>query len=275
MGQIHGTAQAVSDQTEGLSSMQLVDRVFAVLRTVSESTDRADNATVTQITLQTGLPKSTVSRLLLTLERLEMVERAPQGHGYKIGRGLVALVAHVPHTENLIALAQPFLQMLHDATGETVALTLPEGDQTFAAAQINSDHAIQVRDWTGIRIPMYAQSSGRVFLAERSPSQLERYLAKPRAPYTTKTRTVPNPLRAALAEVRAQGCAWVFGEFEEGLTAVAAPVRNGVGKTVATVSIFGPSFRFPEARQQRAVTRLIVDIAGRLSARLQTIVPTR
>ena len=152
--------------------MQLVERVFAVLRTVSQNTDGANGATVTQITLQTGLPKSTVSRILLTLEQLQMVERAPQGRGYKIGRGLVALVAHVPQAENLVALAQPYLQMLHEATGETVALTLPEGDHAYVAAQINSDHAIQVRDWTGIRIPLYAQSTGRVFLAERNASQL-------------------------------------------------------------------------------------------------------
>ncbi len=255
--------------------MQLVERVFAVLRTVSEGAEGVAGATVTEITLQTGLPKSTVSRILLTLEQLQMVERAPQGRGYKIGRGLVALVAHVPHAENLVALAQPYLQMLHEATGETVALTLPEGDHAYVAVQINSNHAIQVRDWTGIRIPMYAQSTGRVFLAERDPSLLKRYLTKPRMAYTTQTRTAPNRLRAALAEVRTQGCAWVFGEFEDGLTAVAAPVRDAVGKAVATVSIFGPSFRFPAARQQRAVTRLIIDIAGRLSARLQTIAPIR
>jgi DNA-binding IclR family transcriptional regulator len=255
--------------------MQLVERVFAVLRTVSQDTDAADGATVTQIRLQTGLPKSTVSRILLTLEQLEMVERAPQGRGFKIGRGLIALVAHIPHAENLVALARPYLQMLHEATGETVALTLPEGDHAYVAAQINSDHAIQVRDWTGIRIPMYAQSSGRVFLAERNSSQLERYLAKTRTAYTAKTRTTPNQLRAMLADVRAQGYAWVSGEFEDGLTAVAAPVRDVLGKVIATVSIFGPSFRFPKTRQHRAVTRLIVDIAERFSARLQTIMPTQ
>ncbi len=264
-------AHAVSDGADRLSSALLVDRVFAVLRAVAEAADGDDGAggvSVTRVTAHTGLPKSTVSRILLSLERLRMVERAVAGPGYKIGRGLVALVARVPRTEQLATLAQPILQALHDAIGETVALTLPEGDNAYVAVQINSDHAIQVRDWTGVRIPMYAQSTGRVFLAARPQAALERYLSKQRAPYTAKTRVEADALRAALAEVRAQGHAWVIEEFEDGLSAVAAPVRDASGAVMAAVSMFGPSFRFPGARQRREVTRQVVEAAERLSQRL-------
>jgi DNA-binding IclR family transcriptional regulator len=264
MGQTHSLAQSVSDSTDALSSAHVVDRAFAVLSAVAQD---ARGATVTQVCARTTLPKSTVSRLMLSLERLTMLERAPDSRMYRIGPGLLGLVAHVPHVEGLTSRAQPILQALHDEVGETVALTLPEGDHAYVASQINSSHAIQTRDWTGQRIPMYAQSTGRVFLAARAPAALARYLAKPRTPYTSKTRVSAAQLRAALAEVRAQGYAWVYEEFEDGLVAVAAPVHDRDGQVIAAVSIFGPGFRFPGARQQRAITRSVLAAAAALSAR--------
>jgi len=136
-----------------------------------------------------------------------------------------------------LAVAHPYLQELNETLGETVALALPAGDNAYLVDQINSDHAIQVHDWTGVQIPMYLQSTGRVFLAARSD----------------------------LALVRAQGFAWVAEEFGQGLTAVAAPVRNPTGKVVAAVNAFGPSFRF-SARGRRQLAAQAVDATSALCA---------
>jgi DNA-binding IclR family transcriptional regulator len=266
MRHAHTAAQSVSAGDARLSSAHVVDRVFAVLGAVAAD---AGGATVTQVVARTRLPKSTVSRLLLSLERLTMLERTPEGRAYRIGRGMLALLAQVPRTEGLSALAQPMLQTLHDELGETVALTLPDGDNAYIAVQINSNHAIQTRDWTGLRIPMYAQSTGRVFLAARTDHALKRYLTTPRAPFTARTRVSPAQLRSALQVVRSQGYAWVFEEYEDGLVAVAAPVRDAAGDVIAAISAFGPSFRFPGARQQQTVTRRVVAAAQALTARLQ------
>jgi DNA-binding IclR family transcriptional regulator len=261
-------AQIVLGKSEKLSNMQLVERVFAVLRVVAAE----DGASVTQIAQQTGFAKSTVSRICATLEQLEMVTRFSSkdaaGRGFKIGRGLVKLVANVPHVETLAVIAQPYLQELQEAIGESVALTLPEGDNAYVVTQITSQQAIQVRDWTGIRIPMYLQSTGRLFLAERTAQALDRYLAQPLVPYTSKTICEPEPLRHLLTQVREQGCAWVFEEFEEGLTALAVPVRNAAGKIVAAVNVFGPAFRFPGPGKQAEVTRLALLTAQQIAEKL-------
>lgn len=266
MEQIHSMRQIVSGKSNSLSNMQLVERVFALLRTVAAD---GEGVGVTQLAQQTGLAKSTVSRICATLERLEVLERLPENNRFKIGRGLVALVAHLPQSESLLAIARPFLQSLHEEIGETTALTLPEGDSAYVAYQITSDHAIQVRDWTGMRIPMYVQSTGRVFLAERSSDSLDRYFATPRPPYTAKTVCDPIQLRTLLVQIKEQGFAWVIEEFEEGLSAVAAPIRDGTGVVVAAVNVFGPSFRFPGEGQQEAVTERVVAAARRISAHLQ------
>ncbi len=268
--QAHLMAQIVSNKSKKVSNTQFVARVFAVLRVIAG----AEGVGVTQIAQETGLAKSTVSRICTTLEQLALVERLTahdgaghlvSGRGFKIGPGLVALVANVPHIETLAVIAQPYLQALQEAVGETVALTLPEGNNAYVVTQITSRQAIQVRDWTGIRLPMYLQSTGRIFLAERTPDALDRYLAQPLLPYTSKTICDPMQLRAELAQVRVQGYAWVIEEFEEGLTALAVPVRNGSGQVVAAINLFGPSFRFPAAGQQGEVTRLALGTAQQLA----------
>jgi DNA-binding IclR family transcriptional regulator len=177
-------------------------------------------------------------------------------------------VANVPHAETLAVIAQPYLQALQEAIGESVALTLPEGDNAYVVTQITSQQAIQVRDWTGIRIPMYLQSTGRLFLAERTTQALDRYLARPLMPYTSKTICEPDGLRRVLAQIGQQGYAWVFEEFEEGLTALAVPVRDASGSVIAAVNVFGPAFRFPAPGQQAEITRLAQLTAQQIMARL-------
>ena len=88
-----------------MSNMQLVERVFSVLRVVAAS---ADGASVTNLAQQTGLAKSTVSRICSTLEDLQAIERLSDNNRFKIGRGLVALVANLPHS-NLMAI-HPYLR---------------------------------------------------------------------------------------------------------------------------------------------------------------------
>jgi IclR family acetate operon transcriptional repressor len=247
--------------------MPLLDRAFGILRAVAAS---EGGATVSDVTRQTGLPKSTVSRLLATLEQLEAVER-DAANAFTIGRGIVALAARVPHADTLAAIARPYLQELNERIGETVALALPEGDYAVVVDQISSRHAIQVRDWTGQRIEMYVLSTGRVFLAERSREALDRYLAAPLARYTSQTIVDPDELRAALDQVRTHGYAWIFEEYEVGLNAMAAPIRDRSSRAVAAVNVFGPAFRFPAEGQYEQITRLVVATAKTITGRLQQI----
>ena len=114
---------------------------------------------------------------------------------------------------------------------------------------MDTSHQVQVRDWTGTRVPMHAVSSGLVFLAQLPSSTLDAYLSRDLESFTPRTITSPDALRERLAQVRIDGYAWVHGEFAEGLSSVAAGVADATGVLAAAVHVHGPAYRFPQGRE--------------------------
>jgi DNA-binding IclR family transcriptional regulator len=249
-----------------MSSIQSIERAFSILEAVAA---QSDGVGVTEIANRVDLPKSTVSRMLATLDSLAVVERLPDGEGVRLGPKILALALQVPYSRHLAALARPYLLELAEATGEAVGLCLPDGDQVFYIDQVQSRHHLQVRDWTGSRFPLHVVSSGKVLLAAWEEAALARYLERPLAQYTPKTIADPAKLRQQLVEVRREGCCWAIEEFEEGLNGVSGPVYDQTGQVVAALNIYGPAFRFPRNGDYEAVTRLLLDVCGRMSAVLK------
>jgi len=185
----------------------------------------------------TGLAKSTASRLLAALERHRLVHKADEG--YEAGP-LFALYAsrHEPDDE-LIWLAQPSLEALSRATGETVNLAIVRHNAVVQIAQIDSTFLLGTTNWVDVDVPPHCSALGKVFFAAGS-------IPLPRVPMERRTeRTITDP--AALAreceQIRKVGYASAFGELEVGLDAVAAPVFSRSGQVVAAVGLSGPSDR--------------------------------
>lgn len=248
-----------------MSSIQSIERAFSILETVAA---QSDGVGLTEIANRVNLPKSTVSRMLTTLESLGVVERLPDGEGVRLGAKILALAMQVPYGRHLAALARPYLLELAEAAGEAVGLCVPDGDQVFYIDQVQSRHHVQVRDWTGTRFPMHVVSSGKVFLAGWDEAALARYLERPLVQYTPKTVANPAGLKKQLAQVRQQGYCWAIEEFEEGLVAVSAPVHDKAGQIAAALNIYGPAFRFPRNGDYEAVTTLLLDVCQRMTRRL-------
>lgn len=242
-----------------MSTVQSIDRAFAVLRSLTSGP-----AGVTQLAEQVELPKSTVSRLLSTLEELGVVEQVTAGGNYRIGPGLIEIATAVMPGRSLVAAARPHLVELARRTGEAAGLSVPDGRMAHYVDQADSDNQVQVRDWTGERIVMHAVSSGLVFLAWAEPSFVDAYLKGPLQAFTSRTITDPATLRRRLAEIREAGFAWVFEEFSDGANSVAAPIRNQRGDVIAAIHSHGPAHRFPGTRSADEVGALVVASANRL-----------
>lgn len=240
--------------------VQSLERAFAILDEVARRP-----AGVTEIADRVRLPKSTVARLLATLESLEAVERF-DGAQWRIGPGLESLSATGSPERGLIAAARPFLARLAADLGEDAGLGLPDGNDVVYVDQVGSDNPVQVRDWTGTRAPMHAVPSGLVLLAEWPGDALDAYLGGELVALTRRTVTDPRQLRRRLEEVREAGFVWGREEFAEGIASVAAPVRDGEGRAVAAIHVHGPAYRFPAPGAEARIAGAVMAAAAAVSA---------
>ncbi|MEM7112825.1 MAG: IclR family transcriptional regulator [Chloroflexota bacterium] len=249
--------------------VQSVSRAFTLLKLVAR---HPQGIGVMELAEQTGLHKSTVSRLLSTLEAERAVERVPQGKHYQVSQQFMTLFAQANLPQSLITLAQPYLHELQSATNEDAGLALPEGDYAVYVDQVFSQQPVQVRDWTGMRFPLHTVSAGKIFLAFMDEVVQEIYLKRPLEHYTPQTVTSPDKIRAEISQTRRQQVAWVIEEFAEGLTAVASPIFDSHNNVIAALSIYGPAFRFPAApSDQIRINRLIRVAAQRLTQQVREI----
>ena len=147
-----------------MSSVQSVERAFAVLRCLASGP-----AGVSEVAERSHLPKSTVSRLLSTLNELGAVDQLGAGGDYRIGDLMVELAAAAQPGRSLVAIARPHLVQLTEALGEATGLSVLDGHDVHYLDHVEADHPVQVRDWTGERLPAHLVSSGFVLLAGAPP----------------------------------------------------------------------------------------------------------
>lgn len=252
-----------------MSTNQSIKRAFSILKAIAAN---GEGTGVTEIATQIDLHKSTVSRMLATLAEVGAVERLTNGDGFRIGAELVALAAQVAYPRHLMTIARPFLLELAQATGETINLCIPEGDVAHYIDQIDSHYNLQIRDWTGYRIPLHATCDGKVFLAQRSTEQIAAYLSRPLQRFSPQTLTDPARLREHLADIRAQGHAWTHGEYEAEITGISVPVWDAAGQVSASLCVGGPSFRFPAKDDAEKVIQLMKTMSRELSGRLGGVI---
>jgi DNA-binding IclR family transcriptional regulator len=191
-----------------------------------------------------GLHKSTVYRILATLEASGFIERSPAGESYRLGAASLLLGTTALGQVDLPARARPHLQSLMHATGETVHLVVLHRNQGLVIDKIDSERSVRMASGIGFRSPLYCTGAGKVLLAHLPPANLEAFLAETELrTHTPHTITDPERLRRELVRAREQGFAMDKEEIEPGLRCVAAPIRDYSGGVIASVSISGPSSR--------------------------------
>jgi len=247
-----------------VSRVQSIERAFAVLGALT-----AGPIGVTEVAERVDLPKSTAARMLASLVREGAVEQLPGDSRYRLGPRIETLATGMAATRGLAETARPHLAELAAAIGEAAGLSVPEGDAMHYVEQVDSDHPVGVRDWTGARIAMHAVSSGLAVLALWPRPRLDAYLDRPLERFTERTMTDPAELRARLQRIQLDGHAWTNGEYAEGIASVAAGIADASGEIVAAIHVHGPSYRFPEAGAEPRIASAVIEAAARLSSRLR------
>ena len=236
---------------------QAVDRAAQLLIRVVHC---SGPVTFTELTAATGLAKSTTSRLLMALERNGLVQRDARGR-FRPGEVFVSYAWRGGAEAGLITVAQPFLDRLGDATGETINLGVASRGLVEQIAQVDSTYLIGGTNWVGLSVPLHAAALGKVLLAYGAatlpPGRLVRR--------TARTITSRDALTADLAEVRRRGYAVTNEELEPGLVAVAAPVYRDGAAVVAALSVSGPATRMTRKRIPAVAVQCVAE-ANALSA---------
>jgi IclR family transcriptional regulator, KDG regulon repressor len=190
-----------------------------------------------------GQDKSQVSRTLKTLGEHGFVDRDPETRAYRLGWALFAAAARAGDAR-LIATGAALVERLSEELGERVHLTVRQGAEVLTVLSASPPHAIQAAGWIGLATPAYCTSSGQALLLDHTREELERLFAAvefvrlaPRTP--RRVRELAQRIDAA----RARGYALSDEEFEAGLIAAAAPVRDFRGRIVAALNVSAPKFR--------------------------------
>jgi DNA-binding IclR family transcriptional regulator len=214
---------------------QAVDRAAHLLRRVVQA-DRP--VSFTALVGDSGLSRSTTSRLLAALEANHLVERDASG-AYSSGALFAVYAARYDRWAEVARLAEPVLRRVGADTQETVNLGIPRGDTVVQIAQIDSTYVLGARDWMHVTVPAHCSALGKVLYAFGALSIPQGPLAQP----TPHTLAGPDALAGEAAEIRRLGYALTREELEIGLDAAAAPVRGSDGEVIAALGVSGPSAR--------------------------------
>jgi IclR family acetate operon transcriptional repressor len=245
------------------ANLQSVTRAIRALELIAE----AGSLGVTELGRRLDVHKATASRLVATLAERGLVERDPVTEKYRLGFGLIRLAGAAMAGLDLVRTSHPILEELAERTRETVNLGMLSGDSVVYVDQVSGTRAIVSVSWVGRRTPLHCTSNGKVLLAHLAPAERDRLLAGPLERATPATIVDPNALIAQLQEIKVRGYAQTLEELEEGLNAVAAPVRQADGEVVSALSVSGPAFRMRPLDLPR-IARLTVEAANVLSRRL-------
>lgn len=250
------------------SRVPAVGRAVLVLRTLSQ--DGTTGLTLTQLSRQLELSKSSLSDLLATLGEHRFVERDPATGAFRLGHALVQLGDAARGGLDLVRAARPALVRLRETTAETAILHVPDagGVEASVLDAAESRHQLKVVAPVGHRLPAFAGSVAKVLLAARSESERRALVTGRRLPtYTPRTITDTDGYLDELSSVEAAGYAVDDEEYLDGVRAVSAPVRDHAGRTVAALTVVGAASRL-DRNELPDVADAVVAGAGRVSENL-------
>jgi DNA-binding IclR family transcriptional regulator len=250
-----------SSEAENGRGQSVLQNGFAVLRcfTVDEPLQG-----VSEIAAKVDLHKSTVSRILATLEGEGLIERDPDSRRFRLGMGVIALAGPLLANLDVRRLAFPVLVDLSRRTSETAALMTWDGGDAVCVEQVPSRHQVKHTTPLGTRYHDAASSSVQAFLAHLDETSVSDLLDRGTV---TATPDEADRLPARLAEVRERGYALNYGDTSGEEVGVAVPVHDHRGQVTAAVLVSAPRFRI-STEQAAGIAEAAREAAAALTGRL-------
>ena len=219
------------------SSIQVIDRSAQLLDCIA-----ANDGPVSLkiLAADTGLHPSTAFRILGALAGVGLVERETGGR-YVLGRKLVQLAGRVKRGPDIRGEAIDIMQSLRDRLGETVNLTVREGDEVIYIERVTPQRMMRVEQVIGSRAPLHVTAVGKLMLGELGDAFLQAYAARTGLPaYTAHTLASLEALRGEVRAATVDGYALDNEEAEEGVGCIGVLIHDRSGAVVAGLSVSAP-----------------------------------
>lgn len=246
-------------------SVRAVERALDILLCFTRD---EPTRSLTQIAEAIHMSKTTVHRLLATLESKRFITRDKVTGYYRLGFRFIEMASLVLQDVDLHRWARPYLKTLSEECGETVDVSILDGSHVMYLDVIESPQRVKLAAAIGQRLPAYFTASGKALMAFMPEEQVRNIISQNVAEHTNRI-TVAMP--EALEELRItaeRGYAISEQEYEEDINAVAAPIFDSENQPIASIAIVGPSFRFTKDRLPalgesiRNMTRVIAEEVG-------------
>ena len=241
--------------------------VGAALRLLKTFSADEPELGITELAKRLCLAKSTVHRLTSTLLAEGFLEKNIGNDRYRLGLSLFALGTLVRRRMDISTEALPYLHELRDGTHETVHLAVLERTDIMYLFNLESQQAIGLRSYLGLRKPAFCTAEGRAILAYSQQALLARVVQQGSQLRGALTSSEAKSLYKVLEAVRQQGFALDDEESDLGMRGLAAPIRDSTGAVIAAVGLAGPVQRLNKKNLKSCVP-LVVGAAQAISARL-------
>lgn len=240
--------------------IQVIDRMAALL---SAMATQEGGVSLKYLAAETGLHPSTAFRILAALQEHHLVER-DSAAGYRLGSAWSRFGSRVRAQRDLREEAKPFINALRDRVGETVNLTVREGDQVVYVERALPNRMMRVEQVVGSRAPLHVTAVGKLMLGEAGEQVCRDYAQRSGLPrYTVNTITDAEQLVTECVAAARRGVAFDDEEAELGVGCIGVLVRDGSGAPVAGLSISAP-----RERRQEIWADWLQDTAVKISERM-------
>jgi len=246
-----------------------VEVVSRALRVVEALAQANDGLGAGELARALGLPRSTVFRLLYTLEKHGYVHQDPNSKKYSLPLKLFELGNAVFRSTDVCVVARPVLHALWERFQETVNMAVLHDDCVLYVERFESPRSLRASHTIGGRGHVHSTAVGKAMLAFLSDAHTAALIGKRTLPaFTSKTITDPRELQRELELIRQRGYALDDEESTEGVCCLGAPVFDRSGCVVAAVSVSGPLQRLKDSAKREEVGHALVQAAHEVSRRM-------
>jgi IclR family KDG regulon transcriptional repressor len=230
-------------------TVRAVERALDILLCFTDESDLG----LTELATRVGLHKSTVHRLLASLEGKGFIIRDPASEKYKLGYRVWELSANLMQSDDMSVVLLPEMERLRDVVGETISLYVRDGHERIRIQAVQSRQAVRRVAPVGARLPLVVGASSKILVAYADKANKDELLEEISWPEGINRKAFEKQLEHIL-EV---GYATSIEEREPGAASVAAPVYNREGQLVAALSVSGPTNRLTADRMREQASIII------------------